>query len=364
MHFTQALIGFDLHHVTKIGSAARPASIGGFSVYLQQISTMHRLGFVFVLALVAACSGKPKQGAATDDESKEFTYENFVTHFPETKLPYQLSDTALLNRRDTATLRNPGFQKFLPDSLKQSLLGSGKVRYNPLAHIEAGKGERYFVVRAISGERRAALLYVFDDKKQYRTVFPFLLPDNDPATSQVSLLDKSGAITRSVTKKLPKDVIGEGKDVFIYAPETNNFTLIMTDPLEDRQDVLNPIDTFARKHPLAGDYIKNARNYVSVRDARSPNEINFFIHFEKGEGDDKCSGELKGTALLTSTHTAVYRQGGDPCVLELNFSGNSVSLREMEGCGSHRDVKCIFEGSFPRKKAVSPKSSTRKKARK
>jgi hypothetical protein len=324
---------------------------------------MHRLGFVLLLFWLAACSDGPKEAPAPEDDSKELSFETFTGRFPEAKLPYQLTDTGLSTRRDTATLRRPDFVQLLPDSLKRALLGTGKVRYQPLARI-SGKDENFLVVRATAGERSAALLYVFDKQQAYKTVFPFLAPDSDPATTQVSLLDKQGALTRSISKKQQKGVVGEGREVFVYTPETASFTLIMTDPLEDRQEVLNPIDTFARQHPLAGDYIRNDRNFVSVRDARSTSEINFFIHFEKGEGDDKCTGELKGTALLTSTRTAVYRQGGDPCVLELQFSGNSVTLHETEGCGSHRGVKCIFDGSFPRKKAVSPKSGSSKKAKK
>ncbi|TCJ12622.1 hypothetical protein EPD60_15255 [Flaviaesturariibacter flavus] len=324
---------------------------------------MHRLGYVLLLVGLAACSDGRKEGTAPEVGGKETTFENFTNSFPEAKLPYQVTDTALARHADTAMLRRPDFVSLLPDSVKRPLLGSGNVRYQPLARI-ATPDQNFLVVRAASGERSAALLYVFDKKQAYKTVFPLLVPDSDPATAQASLIDKQGAITRSISKKIQKDLMGEGREVFVYTPESNSFTLIMTDPLEDRQDVLNPIDTFARKHPLAGDYVKNERNFVSVRDARNPSEINFFIHFEKGTGDDKCTGELKGTALLTSSRTAVYRQGGDPCVLELQFSGNSVTLRETEGCGSHRGVKCIFDGNFPRKKAVSAKSGSSRKAKK
>jgi hypothetical protein len=134
----------------------------------------------------------------------------------------------------------------------------------------------------------------------------------------------------------------------------------MTDVLDDKaQEVINPIDTFARTHQFAGDYIKDKRNMVSIRNGRSENEINFFIHFERMEGE--CNGELKGTALLTSSKTAVYRQGGDPCVLEFHFTNSSVSLKEVEGCGSHRGVKCVIEGSFPKKKTPKTTNSTNNK---
>jgi thiamine phosphate synthase YjbQ (UPF0047 family) len=83
-----------------------------------------------------------------------------------------------------------------------------------------------------------------------------------------------------------------------------------------------------------------------------------FIHFEKNNGE--CTGELKGNLLMTSSKTAVYRQGGDPCVLELNFGTSSVTLKEAEGCGLHRDLECLFEGTYPRKKVEKEKASTKK----
>ena len=93
---------------------------------------------------------------------------------------------------------------------------------------------------------------------------------------------------------------------------------------------------------------------VSLRDGRNNNELQFFIHVEK---EEDCSGELKGTALFTSSKMAVYREGGDPCVMELHFSPSAVTLKEVEGCGAHRGLKCVFDGKFTRKKtAPLPKS--------
>jgi hypothetical protein len=36
-------------------------------------------------------------------------------------------------------------------------------------------------------------------------------------------------------------------------------------------------------------------------------------------------------------------------------------MKEVEGCGSYRDIKCFFEGSFPKKKEVKPKAPKKKK---
>ncbi|RYY66956.1 MAG: hypothetical protein EOO12_02625 [Chitinophagaceae bacterium] len=325
---------------------------------------MRLLGSVLLCLGFVACSGDPKkEPEAKGAEPAGGSFAALSAPFTTAPLPYSLNDSSVLNTKDTAALSAPEFASLLPDTLRAQLLGGGNVRFTPLARIEGAQDVRYLSVRASSGSRRAALLYRFE-KDSPAGVFPLLVPDADPATAQVSTIDRAGAITRGITKKLPKEQTAEGKEVFMYNAEGKNFTLIGADPLEDNQDVLNPLDTFARTHPLAGDYIRNPRNFVSIRDARNPNELNFFVHFETGEDDNTCVGELKGTALLTSSKTAVYRQGGDPCVLELTFQGNNVTLREMEGCGSRRGVQCVFEGSFPRKKPVSPKSPAKKKSKK
>jgi hypothetical protein len=30
-------------------------------------------------------------------------------------------------------------------------------------------------------------------------------------------------------------------------------------------------------------------------------------------------------------------------------------MKELEGCGNHRDIKCFFEGSFARQKEIKKK---------
>jgi hypothetical protein len=117
--------------------------------------------------------------------------------------------------------------------------------------------------------------------------------------------------------------------------EAGQFLLIITDPLDDRiQEVINPIDTFARKNKFAADYIKDKMNLVSIRDDNKAGKINFYIHFDRNSGE--CTGELKGVANITSANTAVYQQQGDACSIQFNFSSSSVSLKENQECGAHR----------------------------
>ncbi len=314
---------------------------------------MYRIALVLLLL---ACNGDDKP---VEDENS-FNYETFGGRFTTASVPYQLSDTAFLNNKDTASIRSQTFAAYIPDSLKKRLFGEGKVKYVPIAKLEREEAETFFILKAISGSKKSALLVVFDKEGNYGGAFPFLHPDHDANTTQISSIDKSFSITRSVSRRMPDDVNKEGKDVYAWSPETKTFSLVMTDILDDRNlEVINPIDTLARTHKLSGDYLRGKRNIVSIRDGSSNSVVNFFVHFENEAGD--CTGELKGNAILTSSKTAVYRQGGDPCVLEFHFAGNTVTLKEVEGCGSRRGLKCTFDGSFTRKKPAKPAASAVKK---
>jgi hypothetical protein len=122
---------------------------------------------------------------------------------------------------------------------------------------------------------------------------------------------------------------------------------------EQTIELINPIDSFSRRNKFSGDYVRDKVNLVSVRDNKKPGRLTFFVHFEK----KNCTGELKGDANITSANTAVYHSSGDPCVLQFKFTSLSVTISETEGCGSHREPDCIFEGTFPRKKEPKKKEA-------
>ena len=323
---------------------------------------MLRFGFLLWILAITACSNEKKNGVPEEEENTGFNFETFSNRFKEASLPYQLTDSSLLNNDDTVSIRSEVFASYISDSIKTKLFGNTtKVKYVPLARFKQGNKAQYFVIKATSGNKKAALLAVFDKDANFVNSFPFLIPDTDPKTHQASSIDKYYSITRAVSRKMPDDVMAEGKDVYAYDDASKNFLLVMTDVLEDgTQELINTIDTFSRKGKYAADYVKDKRNLVSIRDGRNENEISFFIHFERMNGE--CNGELKGTALMTSSKTAVYNTGGDPCVLEFHFTANAVRLKEVEGCGQYRGVKCVIEGSFPKKRDAKPDNLKTKKS--
>ncbi len=310
---------------------------------------MNRIGFVLIgFVFLVGCNNH------TNDELEEngFSYKKFSALFPPVQSSYEITDADLLGNKDTTVIRSSKFAALIPDSIKTKLFGkNSRVKYIALAQLKASKNTNYYVVKAISGSKRAALLLPFTND-QLQAAFPFLVPDNDGSTTQQSSIDKSNAITKSVSQKKKNGDVAEGRNVYQYIPEAKQFSLVLTNPLNPHQEIINPIDTLPRKNKFSGDYNKDKKNIVSIRDGRSSKEYMVFMHIEDGD----CSGEIKGTILLTSSTTAAYRQGGDPCSVNFQFSSNSVTVKEEGGCGSRRGLDCSFDGTYKRKKAVKTKT--------
>jgi hypothetical protein len=321
---------------------------------------MYRIGLVVLGSLLLACSGNKERTGEADAASEDALPAAFSKAFKPASVPYQLTDTALLNSEDGDTLSARYISPLLPDSLKEQAFGqTKKVKYMPLVKLEEKNRHTYYIVKASAAGKKAAYILLFDKDGNFSAVTPFLVPDNKSATAQTSSVDNSFTLTRAITERSGGTVTGEGREVLAYDAGEKRFSLIMTDLLnDDAATLVNPIDTFPKTHKLAGDYYLNKKNIVSVRDGRYDNQILVYIHTENGDG--ACKGELKGEFILTSSNTAVYRQGGDPCILGLSFSGNSVSLNEERGCGNYRGLDCPFDGKFTRKKEEKQKESTKK----
>lgn len=314
---------------------------------------MLRIGIVLIGFTLWACNSKKT-------EVDGFSYEEFSELFPSEQTTYQLTEADLMNNKDTTSVRSAEFAAFISDSLKKKLFGkTGKVKYIALARVKSSENTNYYIVEAISGNKRAALLLPFTNDR-FDMAFPFLVPDNDATTSQTSTIDKSNAIVKSVSKKKSGGDMAEGREVYQYVPEARSFTLLLTSPINNKAELINPIDTLPRKHKFSGDYVKGKKNLISVRDGRSSKELLFFIHIEDGD----CSGEIKATLLMTSSSQAVYRQGGDPCELNFQFKGNSIVIKEGGGCGSRRGLDCSFDGTYTRKKNAKAKTTKKRSSSK
>ena len=302
---------------------------------------MKKLLLLLLLPLVfAGCKGK-KTKLADDDT---VSIADFVDFFPDTKLPFFVADS-LLSRKETdsSIIGNRIFLQFIPDSVLSRQFGAGaKPRLYPLGKVKIKKQETYLFLKASTPAKSGAFVIALDKDNNFITSLPLLVQDKNFSGERSGGMDSKYVVTKSSRKKGTDEQYNEEKSVYILNSEAREFSIIMTDigVDEDEQDIINPIDTLSKKHKFSGDYIKDKRNIVSIRDGKNATRLAFFVHFEKDNGD--CSGELKGEAEIRTAKTAVFRATGNPCELEFSFEGNKVTMKELTACGSYRDIRLFF----------------------
>lgn len=311
--------------------------------------------WLLIIVILAFASCKSKRTTLTDDET--VTPEEFIEFFPEMSVPYTVADSSLARKNnDSSIIGNKILTQIIGDSiLKRQFGATGRPKIYPIGRIPVKKAETYVLIKAISNTRKAVYILTFDRGNNFKAALPILVQDNDSKTTQSAGMDRKYTISITRQRKEPDGSVIFRKDAYVYNT-IGVFTLILTESNEElsaNEVVVNPIDTSSRKHKFSGDYIKDKRNMVSIRDGKNPMQMRFFIHFEKDKGT--CRGELKGEARFVKPNIAVYRESGDPCVLQFTFTASAVSMQELEGCGNYRDIKCFFEGSFPKKKEAKPK---------
>ncbi len=315
--------------------------------------------FFLLLGLTAmySCKHHAKSGA---DEKDEITVTAFKAMFPVVKLPLQFGDSSLPKKAHDSALSFQTVRRFVPDSVFSRFFGPGsKPKCLAAGRVVVKKAETYLFLKASMPGKKALYIITFDKEDSFAAAMPLLLRDDDAVYVWTASVDPKYTIT---VNRQRRDDLGRSfykKSVYVFN-EAGAFTLIMMESNEEKPrvaSVLNPIDTLSHKHKFTGDYLEDKRNFISFRDSRSANALLFFVHFEKDDG--ACKGELKGEAKLVSPNTARYSANGDPCSILFTFTGSKVAMKELEGCGSHRDIKCYFDGSYT-KKEIKPRPGNSK----
>jgi len=307
-----------------------------------------------MLLVLVACKGKKKASLSGDDPIE---VSDFIDAFKPLEVPYLLSDSVTLSKKagDSLWISYSVFNQFVPDTVLGKIYGKEKkLKIYPLGKVS--QEENYLFAKAVAGNKINAFVICFDKKNKYITAMPAIIPDANPATRQYFNIDGKSTITKRTTRKNPNGITTEAKDVYILNPPTKSFLLIQTvNPDARMVEVINPIDTLPRKNKFSGDYGKDLKNIVSIRDNKKQGRMAFFIHLEKNNGD--CIAELKGEANFVSANHATYHAGG-PCTIEFSFTSSSVTISE-QSCGAYRGMDCLFEGSYVKKK--EPKKPKKKK---
>ncbi len=308
------------------------------------------MGLVLLVFLFAC--GDKKSGLSGEDPVDA---EDFIEAFADIKLPRTFHDTGLNRIGDTTTISRAVFVQFIPDSAFTSVSGSNsKASIRPVGKIKSEE-ELYLLTKLTENKKSSLVVFVFDNDNKYLAAKELVTNKvNDGYSHFVS-------INREPTFSIAREKFTKDNQMFYtrtgYAYNKDaGFMVVVNDSNEDikKQDsIINPIDTFGRLNKYSGDYLKDKKNFISLRDGKNASTYMFFVHFEKNNGD--CVGEMKGEMVMKDENTAQYTAGGDPCVINFKFSGSQIQMKEEGTCGNYRGIKCFFEDRYTKKKAAKPK---------
>jgi hypothetical protein len=330
------------------------------SYFCFQLDCMRLLKMLLVFVLMNTFISCRHKAKGVGGDIKEIEPADFLAMFNPLDLPVNFSDSALSKKPTDSLIPWSVLSKFVSDTLVQKHFGKNvKPKFYASGKVAIKNSETYLFIKALTPAKKVLFLVCLDKDEKFRTGMPIIIREEDSDIRYAASLDNKYAISVS---RIHKDADGKAiftRTVWVYNAE-GVFTLILRESNEGKPriaQIYNPIDTLAHKHKFTGDYIQDKRNFISFRDGRNNTILRFFVHFEKDNG--KCKGELKGEARFVSSTVARYLANGDPCSLEFSFNDGNVRMKEMEGCGNHRDIRCYFEGVYPKHKETPAKPKRR-----
>ena len=309
---------------------------------------MYRWVFLVIFfSAMLACKPR-KTNLATDEQ---VAIGDFMESFEPLVLPWTINDASLARRTSDSFLINPSIIKqFVPDSVFAAVFKrSDKIRFHALGRVSQAKGETYLFIKASTASKSVAYVLCFDREPAFSAAMALVSHPGLKGTSSEFSMDKRLTLTRTRSKRGADGQPVYRKDAYVYNT-VGAFTLVLTESNEvvETDEAYNPIDTLPRKHPLSGDYVINRHDFISIRDGGSDKRLLFFVHMSREGGE--CQGELRGQLDIVKPTLAQYNKADDHCVLEFAFSGNVLTLRELEPCGNHRSVRCAFGGNYQKRK--------------
>lgn len=308
------------------------------------------LNGLLAFVLLAACKHGVSKKSMKGDE--KVAVKDFIDFFDKLKLPVTFKDSTLTKIPNDSLLISPlVFSQFVSDTVFHEDFKGETPNVYAVGQIKNGKKETYLLFKAAHGKKERLYVAVLDEKDSFKTCYPMLSLKGNPGKESLSIDNKFTFTISSDTKGVDGKIYSVNK---VLAYNMGAFMVILTDglPAGVELPIIDPIDTLPRKGKLAGNYIINNRNFISIRDGSKPNLIRFFIHIEK---DKNAVGELKSEAAMITTDSAIYKADGDPCSLALKFKGNELQITESN-CGNRHDRGASFEGLYKKQKEpIKPK---------
>ena len=282
---------------------------------------------------------------------------DFNAAFKQIDLPIRINDTNLTNYTDTSEIGRKALEQFLPDSVVNAIVPKNikNASLFPIGKIE--KETEYYLLLNYKDAKNQTVSVITFSKKNVFLGFKVLTQfDITHKGSQfygkTLLINKEPTFLVEENKLDPELGLTNEKKGWAYTEQ--GFRLIYMDAnvKPEQKAILNPIDTLPTLNTFSGDYARDKKNFISLRDFGNANKYQFFLHFEKKDGT--CVGELKGL-LNFNKNQATYTEKGDPCTIQFTITGNVIKIKEDGNCGNHRNMTCYFNDSYDKKRKPKAK---------
>ena len=307
---------------------------------------------LILLALIGCAETKTDLSGNTPLKINDFN-----AAFKNIELPIQINDTNLVAFTDTIKIGRKALAQFLPDSVVDAI--APKLAKNS-SIFTVGKIEKeteyYLLLNNKDTKKQTVSVIAFSKKNVflgYQILTQFdLTQKGSQFYGKTLLINKEPTFLIEENKLDPEQGLTNEKKGWAYTEQ--GFRLIYLDAniKPEQKAILNPIDTLPTVNTYSGDYARDKKNFISLRDFGNANKYQFFLHFEKKDGT--CVGELKGL-LNFNKNQATYSEKGDPCTIQFTITGNVIKIKEDGNCGNHRNMTCYFNDSYDKKRKAKSK---------
>ena len=309
--------------------------------------------YILLCCLILACADKKPDLTG----NTPLTINDFNKVFKAASLPVTISDSNINRFTDTLIIGRKALAQFVPDSVVEDIIGikDKKALLHPIIRIE--KEEEYYLLLNVSHPKKQEIAVVVFSKKNKFLDYKVITEFNEENHSS-KMYGKNLNINIEPSFLVEENKLADDNSLTYekkgWAYTDSSFRLIYFDSNKkpETKKILNPLDSLPMNYTFSGDYARDAKNFISIRDYSTTNKYQFFLHFEKKESS--CVGELKG--LLTFTkNQATYSEKGDPCIIHFTIQGNVINIKEDGNCGNHRNMTCYFNDSYDKKRKPKKK---------
>lgn len=307
---------------------------------------------LILLALIGCAESKTDLSGNTPLKINDFN-----AAFKNIDLPLRINDTNLVSFTDTLEIGRKALEQFLPNSVVEAIVPK-QIKNASLYTV--GKIEKeteyYLLLNHKDAKKQTVSVLTFSKKNKfldYKILTQFDLTHKGSQFYGKTLwINKEPTFLVEENKLDPELGLTNEKKGWAYTEQ--GFRLIYMDAniKPEQKAILNPIDTLSTLNTFSGDYARDKKNFIALRDFGNANKYQFFLHFEKKDGT--CVGELKGLLNFTKNQ-ATYSEKGDPCTIQFTITGNIIKIKEDGNCGNHRNMTCYFNDSYDKKRKPKAK---------